>query len=379
VLVALFFWISLYLYLPTLPLYVQSKTDRLVSVGMVLAQYGLWQAIIRLPLGIAADWLGRRKPFIVGGIILAGTGAWVLGSAEGMGGLVLGRAFSGLAAGTWVPLVVAFSALFPPQEAVRATSILTVVSSVGQLAAASATGSLNELGGYSLAFLLAAASAGLALLFMLPAREKARPPRKPSAAGLGRLITRRDVLLPALLAAVIEYGSWAVARGFLPILAEQMGATDVAQSMLVSLHIGVVLLGGLLATALVSRIGPHRLVYATFALLSAGIAGTAISSSLTQVFVAQLCLGLAHGIGLPVLMGMSIHNVADTERTTAMGLFQSVYAIGMFGGPWLSGSLAEAIGLQPMFGVTALGALVASLLLIRLLPRGPVDLVQPGH
>jgi MFS family permease len=377
VLVVLFFWIALYLYLPTLPIYIHTKTERLASVGVVLAVYGLWQALIRLPLGIAADWLGRRKPFMVAGILLAGAGAWVLGNAEGMGGLVLGRTFAGLAAGTWVPLVVAFSALFPPREAARATSIITVVSSVGQLAAASATGSLNELGGYSLAFLLATASAGLALLLMLPVREKAHAPSKPSAAGLGKLISRRDVLLPALLAALIEYGSWAVARGFLPILAEQMGATDVTQSMLVSLHIGIVLLGGLAATLLVRRVGARQLLYATFAFLFAGLAGTALATSLTLVFLAQFSLGLAHGIGLPVLMGMSIEDVADTERTTAMGLFQSVYALGMFGGPWLSGWLAEAMGLQRMFGVTALGAAIAPILMIRLLPRGPAGPVPP--
>jgi MFS family permease len=40
-------------------------TDNLALVGVVLAMYGLWQAIIRLPLGIAADWFGRCKPFIV--------------------------------------------------------------------------------------------------------------------------------------------------------------------------------------------------------------------------------------------------------------------------------------------------------------------------
>ena len=59
------YWISQYLYIPTLPVYILSKTDNLALVGVVLAMYGLWQAIIRLPLGIAADWFGRCKPFIV--------------------------------------------------------------------------------------------------------------------------------------------------------------------------------------------------------------------------------------------------------------------------------------------------------------------------
>jgi len=34
--------------------------------------YGLWQAFVRLPLGIAADWLGWRKPFILVCLAMSG-------------------------------------------------------------------------------------------------------------------------------------------------------------------------------------------------------------------------------------------------------------------------------------------------------------------
>jgi MFS family permease len=67
-------------------------------------------------------------------------------------------------------------------------------------------------------------------------------------------------------------------------------------------------------------------------------------------------------------MGLSIRDVDDSERTTAMGLHQSVYALGMFAGPWLSGILADALGLRPMFGITAAACLVVPLILIRLTP-----------
>ncbi|MFN2164692.1 MAG: MFS transporter, partial [Anaerolineae bacterium] len=60
ILVTFLYWMSLYLYIPTLPTYAQSKSESLALVGTILAQYGLWQAITRLPIGIAADWLGRR-------------------------------------------------------------------------------------------------------------------------------------------------------------------------------------------------------------------------------------------------------------------------------------------------------------------------------
>ena len=76
------FWMAQYIYLPTLPTFVQSKSADLAVVGVVLSMFGLWQALIRLPLGIAADWLGWHKPFILIGLGLAGLGAWVMGTAD---------------------------------------------------------------------------------------------------------------------------------------------------------------------------------------------------------------------------------------------------------------------------------------------------------
>jgi MFS family permease len=362
---AFLYWMGLYLYVPTLPTYVLSKSENLAMVGIVLSMYGLWQAIIRLPLGIAADWLGRRKPFIIVGLALVGLGAWTMGTAENVTSLAVGRAITGLAAGTWVPLIVVFSSLFAPHEAVRATTMLSLIASLGRVSATSVTGSLNQLGGYSLAFFLAVGAAALAILIVLPTSERTHPPRRPSLASIGRLITQRDVLLPSLLAALSQYANWAVTFGFIPILAKQLGGTDVTQSMLVSMHIGLVVLGNLVATTIVHHIGARRLVTVSFVLLSSGIGVAALATSLPVLFTSQLCIGLSMGISYPVLMGMSIRYVADVERTTAMGLHQALYALGMFGGPWVSGWLADAIGIRPTFGVTAFLCLVLGLLLTR--------------
>jgi DHA1 family multidrug resistance protein-like MFS transporter len=56
-----------------------------------------------------------------------------------------------------------------------------------------------------------------------------------------------------------------------------------------------------------------------------------------------------------------------------MGLHQAVYAIGMFGGPWLSGLLADAVGIRPMFGVTAGLCLALGLLVNHWLTAGRAD------
>jgi MFS family permease len=170
-------------------------------------------------------------------------------------------------------------------------------------------------------------------------------------------------LLPAVLAAVMMYADFAATFGFIPILAKQLGGTDVTLSMIISLNFVVIILGNLIASTIADWIGHRRLVYFGFGLLCLSLGLIALAPSLIVLFIAQFCIGMAYGINNPVLMGLSIRYVSEAERTTAMGLHQSVYAIGMFAGPWLSGILASAIGLRPMFGVTAFFCLVVGFFL----------------
>jgi MFS family permease len=208
----------------------------------------------------------------------------------------------------------------------------------------------------------------MGVLVLLPVPEKRLPPQRPSMAATGRLIVRRDVLLPSLISAVSQYATWAIPYGFLPILAQQLGASGVTQGMLMSLHIGVVTAGSLVAAAVAERFGSRRMVLVSFVILAGGIVGASACRSLPPLFVAEFFIGLSMGISYPVLMGLSIRDVDEASRTTAMGLHQAVYALGMFAGPWLSGMLAESIGLRPMFVVTAVATLALGLFLLRLLP-----------
>ncbi len=347
------FWFSQYVYIPTLPTYVQSKTDNLAVVGIVLSMYGLWQGIIRLPLGIAVDWAGWRKPFILVGLALAGVGAWAMATSTTVEGVAIGRAITGLSTGAWVPLIVAFSSLFPPREAVRASAMLTLFNSVGRILATSVTGPLNEWGGYSIVFLVAGVVSALAVLSLLPLREERRPSQAPSVGGIRQLLRRRDLMLPSALSAVGQYVNWAISFGFVVVLVKTLGGDSLAQSALVTVHISMTALGNLFATCTAQRLGSKRLVYFSFVSLAAGTIWAALSTSLTMLFVAPVFLGLGIGIGYPVLMGLSIENISDAERTTAMGVHQSIYAIGMFVGPAVSGAIADAIGIQPMFAATA--------------------------
>jgi predicted MFS family arabinose efflux permease len=371
--VTFLYWTALYLYVPTLPLYIQTKTPDLALIGTALSMYGLWQVVSRLPLGICLDWAGRSKPFLVAWLLLAALGDWMLGSAGDIGSATLGRAVIGVAAGCWVPLVVVFSGLFEPSEIVRATAIISTVGTGSRILATAANGWLNALGGYPLAFKVAAGAALLAAGIALTLPDVRRTPRAPSFAGLWSLARRREVLLPSLLQGLIHTGDFAATFTFIPILARLKGASDVTIGLLLSLDLTLALLGNMASAPLARRLGSRGLAALSIALMAAGIALSAIAPNLMAVFLAQVLVGFSFGAGYPLFMGLSIEKIdaAGGERTTAMGMHQSIYSLGMFAGPWLAGQLASAFSISGMF------LAVAGLLLLAGLP-GVWALRRPG-
>jgi MFS family permease len=274
-------------------------------------------------------------------------------SAGDIGGIAVGRAVTGMAASSWVVLVVAYSGLFDPTESTRAAASLTVVNSLAIAASSLAAGPLTGLGGYAAGFVAAMAAAGAGLLVFLPGKEAPRLPSRPSLGATRSLVTRRDVLGPALLNGMQQYVLFASIYSFTPILARQFGASDGQVGLLTTFNLGATVVGNLLAAVLLRKIGERRLIYTSFGLIALGLGLTAAAPSLPWLFASQLLVGAASGLGFPTLMGMSIVNVDESQRSTAMGLHQAVYGLGMFAGPWLSGLLATPLGIQPMFGVTS--------------------------
>ena len=243
----------------------------------------------------------------------------------------------------------------------------TASEGTGRMSVIRATGSLNRLGGYQLPFLISTGAAGLAIIvmFLIPEPRRALAPR--TFREIGALITRRDVLIPPILGLVLQYAIWSSTFGFTPNLANDLGASDVALSILLSMNIALVTLGNVATTALVKKVGARWMVALGFVFIGLGMGALSLAQGMPLVFTGQVLMGLASGVGYPVLMGLTIRYVEDAQRATVMGLYQSVYAIGMFSGPWLSGIFADGVGIQPMFAVTGGVCLVLGLIGTKLL------------
>ncbi|MGO8693475.1 MAG: MFS transporter [Rectinemataceae bacterium] len=356
------YFVALYLYMPILPAFAAERTSSLAAVGIILSMYGLWTALLRMPMGIMTDATGRKKLFLVGGTLMAGVGAAVMAFGRSVGVLAFGRALTGAAAATWVPLMVVFSGYFSPGRAVFATSILSLASSLGQMIGTGATGFVEALGGYGLTFLAAAGlaiAAGAILAWVRLPENAAKRPEPPTARSILAVFRRRDVMVPSVTNAFCQFGVWALTFGFMPLLAHRMGADAVATGLILTLNIAANTAANLFATLIAGRGRRRLLLYISFAVFAGGAMSAALGGSIAFLFLSTVLMGLANGLFFPILLGLSIQGVELSRRSTAMGVHQAVYAVGMFTGPWMGGVIADAVGIRAMFAIVAVFSFAA--------------------
>ncbi len=368
----IFYFASLYVYVPILPAFVSARTPSLAAVGFVLSMYGLWTALLRIPTGIAADATGRNRIFLTIGAILSAGGAAVMLVSRSTASLAFGRALTGASVAAWVPMLTVFAGYFEPHRAVFATSLLSFASSLGQMIATVSTGFIDSLGGYGLTFIVAVGfSIAASLIFVVIKLPKVRisTSERLSLGSILAVARRKDVLVPSVTNAVCQFGIWALVFGFMPLLARSVGASVTVAGLLVTLYTAAYMTASLL-TALIADRGHRRgILYLGFTTFAGGALLAALGGTTSFLFVSTVLMGMANGVDFPTLLGLSIQHVKASRRSTAMGIHQALYAIGMFTGPWVGGILADAFGLRPMFVIVAAFSSIAAGSLV-LLYRG---------
>ncbi|MBP6375529.1 MAG: MFS transporter [Giesbergeria sp.] len=101
--------------------------DNPAMVGLAMGMYGLTQALLQLPLGMASDHFGRKRVIVLGLLVFA-AGSLVAALADSLMGLLLGRALQGAGA-----VSAAVTALLADQtrDVVRTKAMALVGASIG--------------------------------------------------------------------------------------------------------------------------------------------------------------------------------------------------------------------------------------------------------
>jgi len=366
-----FFWAAIYFYAPVLPVYAESLGASLTTVGIIGAAYALPQLLFRIPMGIWSDSLGRRKPLVIGGIIMVLLGALGLWISPNSWSISLFRGLVGVGSASWVAFTIYAVSFYPENNTTQAVGILNFIMSAALTITTALGGLVADTWGEKTAFLTAAVLAIVALVFVLFAGEN-RLQKTPSLSREGfKQVTRRPLLIVvSIMGILLFFAEFMSVWGFVPIYAARIGASDTELGILTMLASGVSMVGSLAVAPMIKRRGNIFTLVLGAVMLGLSLLAVPFVHNIPLLDAVQMLNGFGWGMLPTQLMALSIHNIAPQQRATAMGFFQATYAIGMLLGPLVSGFLADNFGLPVIFYFSsAVCLLVIGMSYLPVLPR----------
>ena len=361
------YWGALYVYSPILSVYAASLGASFTTVGVIVGAYGFVQMLLRIPVGIWSDRLGRRLPLLYAGHFFNLLGCLGLAFATNAAWLVLARGVFGISAATWVGFTVLYASYFPPNEAPKAMGVVSAINGISLTIFIGLGGQIAEVWGMPSTFYVGAVLAVLGIGTTIPVAEE-RVPRKAAAARQIRtVITHPIVITTALISALNQYVIWATTFGFIPLYADGLGASKSALGIIGVIALLPYTLASLVNHRVAGRLGDNRALFVGIFVMAAMALIVPLINSLPLLAITQGISGVGRGMTYPLLMGLSIRQIPEQERATAMGVFQATYAIGMFLGPMTCGALADVFGLSGAFVVAGAICTVAAFIALILL------------
>ena len=330
-------------------------------VGLAMGLYGLTQAFLQLPLGMASDRFGRKRVIVLGLLVFA-AGSLLAALADSLTGLMAGRALQGAGA-----VSAAVTALLADQtrDAVRTKAMALVGGSIALMFALALVAApllaahigLSGLFGLTCALALG----GIAVVLWWVPPEPAKQPNVPRGR-LADVLKNPDLLrlnLGVLVLHTVQMAMWVA----VPALLVQAGLDK-------GLHWQVYL-----PAVLVSFL----FLGALFALERRGYLRGVLLGAIGLVLVVQLGLGwlgwLAQDgaaptvwwLGALLLVFFCGFNALEASqpslvsrmatpalRGAALGAYNTLQSLGLFAGGALGGLLLKCCGAPGLFAATAL-------------------------
>jgi len=333
-----------------------------VGVGVAVGALALTALFLRPLAGRTSDRRGRR-PLLIGGALLYAAATAAHAVAPDLTVMIGLRLVLGVAeAFFFVAAFAALADLAPPKRTGEALSINSLSLYLGVAVGPLIGQSLLGVGGFTLAWLGAAALALLAAVIATRIPETAQPIETgaPVVALIHRAAIGPGLALLSGIAAMAGFFA------FVALYAEDIGVADWS---LVMLEFGLIVVGTrLLFAKLPDRVRPFRLGGAALALTAVGIAIVAVLPNAIGLFVGSGILALGVAFTTPAFFSAVMSRVAPHERGAAMGTMTVAIDLAFGGGPMVFGFVASVGGIPAAFlagSTVALAGAAGSMLVVR--------------
>lgn len=314
------------------------------ALGLALAAYAIPILIVSIPVGRAADRIGRR-PLLLGGLALTGAGSLLIAFTDSLGVLLAGRVIQGLGStASWVAALALVSDLARPGRKGEAIGFALSANSFGAIAGPAIGGIAGGAIAFEAPFLavtVIALSILVAGIVILPRASPVQSEDRPPKRGVAEALFQPRALAPALVA--VAGASFLGMIDFtLPLdLDRRLGTAATAIGLLFALAATLDAIASPIAGRSGDRWGRRPVVLvgsgviATSGVLLAGLGGLGGAALALVVF----------GVGQSILFGGAVpwldESFGELDRGLAYGGLNLVFAIGYTIGPLLGGWLLE--------------------------------------
>jgi multidrug resistance protein len=331
--------------IPILPLYSEHFHALEWQTGLLLGIYSLMQLIFAPLLGRWSDRFGRR-PVLVLSIFGTALGFLVLGLANSLAMLFVGRVIDGISGGNISTAQAYIADVTPPEKRSAAMGIIGAAFGLGFVVGPALGG---WLGHYSMQWPFYFA-AGLALLNALavfallpeslPEEKRSHPAimESPWQTFLSAKNTPLGWIMACSLLGTIAFSL--VTAHYTLFTNRRLGwsALDNGHMFAFIGVIGLLVQGGMLRR-LVPRTGEKPLVVLGTIILFASMALLPISDNFWLIVLASAGLAVGNSLVTPMLSGLASKSVDSQSQGVVMGLLQSIASLGRMIGPILGGFL----------------------------------------
>ena len=356
-------WLSLYFYVPFLPLRAVELGASNTVIGLVIASYAIAQVVLRVPIGVGADLIGRRRPFAVVALAAAATGAFWLAVSPSPLSMFFARSLTGVAGAGWVAVSVLYSSYFSTADTGRGMSRLMFVNGLGLVVATFTGGLIADLWGTTATFYAGVVLGAIGVVLLLLVPEPPMPNRQPYSRATFFQVARNPLLIVvSAIGITSQFVSFATSFGFVPVYAEGIGASTSDVGYLTTVMFAMSMVGTMATPLIVRAVGYRWMLILAATAMAIGVGVVPLLDDVFWLGVSQAVNGLGRGAINAALITLSVLAVAPTQRATAMGVFQAIYAIGMLAGPVLSGTIADGVGIGAVFYVCAVVSMAGAAL-----------------
>ena len=347
---SLFWWFSLYIYVPVLPIYSKDLGSSLQFIGIIVGSYAVGQILFRIPIGYLSDRLKSRKLFSVLSGIVSFLGSLYLFISNSPNDVLIGRTITGVAAAGWVAISVYCSSFFPRNERFKSSTIILSSNMLSVFLGTFLSGYISDLISIKTCFLLSMVAAILSSILFLFSKEKPFDAKSQfSTIQFINLLRNKLLICLCLIGIFIQFITFSINFSYFPIYLNELSFSDSIVGNLVAFYTLASFIGTISSPRLIKRFGLWKIFIYSAILIGLTTLITPLFENLFLLIFLRLIGGIGGGIIFSSCMSSIVRGFQENYQASAMGIFQAVYAIGMFLGPILSGVIGSSINLESVF------------------------------